>query len=184
MSPRTLDTFTMDEPGGITVAQACAIQNTPFRLMSMTCLNCSRVSLMAEPAAPIPALFTSPSTCPNSAMAKSTSAAQASGSATSVGRARTCAPPAASSPATSSRRSARRPASTTRPPTALTARAKPTPRPEVAPVMMTTRPSRRKACSGSIMSSGLGAISGTRSGPTGAAGGTLTAQAVKDHYAT
>ena len=92
-SPRTLDTFTMDEPGGMTFAQAWAIQNTPFRLMSMTCLNCSGVSRTAERASPIPALFTRPSTCPNSAMAKSTRAAQASGSATSVGAARTCAPP-------------------------------------------------------------------------------------------
>ena len=33
----------------------------------------------------------------------------------------------------------------------LTARAKPTPSPEVAPVMMTTRPSRRKACRGSTV---------------------------------
>src|SRR5450756_3085192 len=39
--PNTLPMLTIELPGFITRPQACAIQYEPFRLMSITCRNCS-----------------------------------------------------------------------------------------------------------------------------------------------
>src|SRR5664280_810712 len=83
--PNTLPMLTIELPGFITRPQACAIQYEPFRLMSMTCRNCSGVSMLAGTAVPMPALLTRMSTRPNSSIARRTSALQSSGTATSVG---------------------------------------------------------------------------------------------------
>src|SRR5450756_3128959 len=56
--PNTLPMLTIELPGFITRPQACAIQYEPFRLMSMTCRNCSGVSMLAGTAVPMPALLT------------------------------------------------------------------------------------------------------------------------------
>src|SRR5579863_10250930 len=83
-SPSTLDTLTIDEPGGITGAQACAIQNVPERFTSITLENDSGVSHDAGTTTPTPALLISTSIRPNSSTARRATARQSSGTLTSV----------------------------------------------------------------------------------------------------
>ena len=109
----------------------------------MTLRNCSGVSWVAGTAVPTPALLTSTSTRPNSAIAASTRAWHWAGSETSVATISTRRPVSRTSWAVSSRRSTRRAPSTTSAPASASACANATPRPLEAPVTMATLPSSR-----------------------------------------
>src|SRR5215211_2438252 len=122
-------------------ADNCARANGATRFTSRTSRKVSTGSSIAGNSASMPALFTSTSTRPKRPSVASTSAAGASGSERSheTGKA------SVSSPASSSRRSCRRAASTTRAPAPSSTRANRAPSPELAPVTIATRPSRRNA---------------------------------------
>ena len=74
----------MEEPDGISGAQAWAIQKVPLRFTSMTWRNDSGVSRDAGTAVPTPALLTSTSTRPSSCSATAATAWQSSGELTSA----------------------------------------------------------------------------------------------------
>ena len=113
----------------------------------MTWVNCSTVSRVAGTAVPMPALLTSTSTRPNSAIAASTSAWQSGCRATSVATAIARRPAASTSSVVAAIRSTRRAPRATSAPASASACAKATPRPDEAPVTIATLPSREKLSS-------------------------------------
>ncbi len=113
----------------------------------MTSRNCSGVSRVAGYAVPFPALLTSTSTWPYSAIAASTTAWQSSTFATSAVTVSARRPRSSIWALVSCRRSVRRAASTRSAPASASAVAKATPSPDEAPVTIATLPSRRKRSS-------------------------------------
>ena len=109
----------------------------------MTWRNCSGVSRVAGTAVPIPALLTSTSTRPSSAIAASTRAVQDSGSLTSVVTVSTRRPVARTCSAVCSSISVRLAPRATSAPASARACAKATPSPLDAPVTTATLPSSR-----------------------------------------
>ena len=111
-----------------------------MRFTSTTWRKPSMGSSSAATGAPMPALLTSTSRWPSSAMASATRRSQSASTDTSqvIGTSRS-----PSSAASASSRSVRRAAATTVAPAACSTRAKRSPSPLEAPVTMATRPSRR-----------------------------------------
>src|SRR3984957_2642067 len=118
--------------------------------MSITCWNCSGVSLVAGTAVPTPALLTRMSTRPNDSIAASTKAWQSAGLATSVATTTDLRPAAATSSAVAASLPARRAPSAMSAPASARPAAKATPRPDEAPVTTATLPSSLNLSSNDI----------------------------------